>query len=299
MLLSGHGDQVLTVRFSPGEGKAIASGSHDKRIFLWQTYGECDNYAVLTGHKNAVIELHWLADGEHLVSCSSDKTVRTWDAVTGEAIARLNQHKAIVNSCHPIKRGPPLVVSGSDDCTARVWDTRARGAARTLSERFPITAVCMSEGGDQVYTGGIENVVRVWDLRRDEPILTLQGHQDTITGMSLSPDGTRILSNSMDNTLRMWDVRPFAPSERCVQIFKGHQHGFERSLLRCSWSPDGSKVTSGSADRVVYMWNASTAEIQYALPGHKGSVLESIFHPKEPIVASCSADKTIYLGELA
>lgn len=26
---------------------------------------------------------------------------------------------------------------------------------------------------------------------------------------------------------------------------------------------------------------------------------ECVFHPTEPIIASCSTDKTIYLGELA
>lgn len=44
--------QVFTMRFSP-EGDVIASGSHDKHIFLWRTYGECENYMMLKGaHKN-------------------------------------------------------------------------------------------------------------------------------------------------------------------------------------------------------------------------------------------------------
>lgn len=30
------------------------------------------------GHKNAVLEVHWTPDGERLVSCSPDKTVRRW-----------------------------------------------------------------------------------------------------------------------------------------------------------------------------------------------------------------------------
>lgn len=42
-----------------------------------------------------------------------------------------------------------------------------------------------------------------------------------------------------------------------------------------------------------------TCEVQYALPGHKGSVNEVVFHPKEPIVGSCSNDRTLFLGELA
>lgn len=49
----------------------------------------------------------------------------------------------------------------------------------------------------QVYTGGIENSVNVWDLRKGEIAMTLPGHDDTITGLSVSPDGNLLLSNSM------------------------------------------------------------------------------------------------------
>ena len=52
-------------------------------------------------------------------------------------------------------------------------------------------------GAAQVYTGGIENVVKAWDLRKGEVALTLSGHGDTVTGLALSPDGNHLLSNAM------------------------------------------------------------------------------------------------------
>lgn len=48
MLLEGHADEVFTCRFNP-DGDVLASGSNDKHIFLWRTYGECENYMVLKG----------------------------------------------------------------------------------------------------------------------------------------------------------------------------------------------------------------------------------------------------------
>jgi Prp8 binding protein len=77
----------------------------------------------------------------------------------------------------------------------------------------------------------------------------------------------------------------------------GVQHNFEKTLLRCAWSPDGSKVAAGSGDRFVYVWDTASRKILYKLPGHKGSVHEVDFHPKEPILASCSSDQTVFLGE--
>ena len=42
--------------------------------------------------------------------------------------------------------------------------------------------------------------------------------------------------------MRAWDMRPYAPQNRCMKVFVGHQHSFERNSLRCDWSPDGTKV---------------------------------------------------------
>ena len=95
------------------------------------------------------------------------------------------------------------------------------------------------------------------------------------------------------------------------------QHGHEKNLLKCSWSPDGQKVISGSSDRSAYVWDTTTSELLYQLPGHLGAVNEVsgalrtphprltllvrqvCYHPTEPIVGSCSSDKTMFLGEIA
>lgn len=135
----------------------------------------------------------------------------------------------------------------------------------------------------------------------------------------------------MDNTLRQWDVRPFVTGSRQVKAYQGatvrlralplginacicpvhskptipsslklQQHGSDRNLLRASWSPDGEMVTAGSSDRAVHIWDVPTGQELYYLPGHKDTVNEVVFSPaNEPVIASGSSDKTIFLGELA
>lgn len=296
--LSGHEGEVFSLRFSP-DGQCLASASFDKSIFLWRTYDENENYMVIKGHRNAVLEVHWFTDGEALLSCSADKTTRCWDAETGAQIKKLGEHTAIVNSCCPLRRGQKIFVTGSDDSTVRLWDMRVKRCVQVLRDPLPVCAVAFADAGDQVYSGGLDNAVKVWDLRKDdEPSLQLKGHSDTVTGLRLSPDGSHLLSNSMDNTLREWDVRPYAPPNRCTKVFTGHLHNFEKNLLRCDYSPDGSQVTCGSADRMVNVWDTATRKLLYKLPGHTGSVNEVVYHPKEPIIASASSDKTVFLGEL-
>jgi len=123
-------------------------------------------------------------------------------------------------------------------------------------------------------------------------------HNDSITGLSISHDGCFLLSNSMDCTLKIFDIRPFAPENRCIKVFTGVEHNFEKNLLRCSWSSDDSRITAGSSDRLVNVWDVQRGQSLYRLPGHRGSVNDVQFHPTQPIIASCSSDKTIYLGEI-
>ena len=59
------------------------------------------------------------------------------------------------------------------------------------------------------------------------------------------------------------------------------------------------QVAAGSADKMVNIWDANTRNLLYKLPGHHGAVNDATFHPQQPIVASGSSDKCIYLGELA
>ena len=113
----------------------------------------------------------------------------------------------------------------------------------------------------------------------------------------------------MDCSLRAWNIQPFASGSssneteqgeaRYEKLFHGHHHGAEKNLLKCGWNGDMDLVCAGSADRVVHIWDVNTSDIVYQLPGHMGSVNEVCFHPHQRIVASCSTDRYIWLGELA
>lgn len=252
----------------------------------------------MTGHTGAVMEAHFSPDGAHLYTCSTDKTLSIWDVQLSNRVRKLKGHQGFVNSVQGARRGVQTLVSGSDDSTIKVWDGRKRYAIHTLDNSYQVTAVCFNDTAEYVISGGIDNDVKVWDLRKNEILYTLKGHTDTITGLSLSPDGSYILSNAMDNTLRIWDIRAYAPSERCVKIFTGHQHNFEKNLLRCAWSPDGTRISAGSSDRFVHVWDTTSRRILYKLPGHNGSVNDVDFHPKEPVILSASSDKNLYLGEI-
>nr|CAD2203959.1 unnamed protein product [Meloidogyne enterolobii] len=299
MLLTGHEGEIFGARFSH-DGNILASVGFDMKIFLWTARGECENFSTITGHKGAIMDVHFNTDTSYLYTCSTDKTVRVWDMETGVCVRRFRSHSDFVNGCHPARRGPDIVCSGSDDGTIQVHDLRKRKPAIIFENinKYQVTTVTFNDTAELVLSGGIDNALRVWDIRKNSLLHSMHGHSDTVTGLCLSPDGSFVLSNAMDCTARIWDIRPYSTSQRCVKTLSGHQHNFEKNLLRCAWSPDSHRVSCGSSDRFVYVWDVGSRNIAYKLPGHQGSVNAVDFHPTEPIILSAGSDKRIFLGEL-
>ena len=243
---------------------------HEINIIL--AGGNCENLNVLSGHKNAILDICFTNDSEKIITASADYNLGIYDTATGERIKRFMGHSAIVNAVDVCRYGSStLVVSASDDCTCRLWDARVRGEVGRFDDNYQLTSVAYSNDGNVVYTGGIDNCITAWDVRVNNRTMTMKGHTDTITCLALNPKGTHLLSNSMDGTMRTWDIRPFiddasGKKKRHDKTFIGGTHNSEKGLLNCAWSADGTMVTGGSADMIVRIWDVlSTEEVRVYL----------------------------------
>jgi WD40 repeat protein len=79
-----------------------------------------------------------------------------------------------------LSRSAALAVSASDDCTAKLWDTRVRGEVGCLEDDYQLTAVAYANDGNVVYTGGIDNCITAWDVRQMHKSMTMKGHTGEI-----------------------------------------------------------------------------------------------------------------------
>lgn len=126
---------------------------------MWDVYGVNKNYNVMSGHKSAVLQVKWKST-DCIVSCSADKTVAIWDANRGQRTKKFTAHTGVVNSCAVAQDAPNLIASGSDDCTAVVWDIRSKSPVCSVYHDYQVCSVCLSPDGQSVYTGGIDNIIR-------------------------------------------------------------------------------------------------------------------------------------------
>ncbi|KAL9075779.1 MAG: hypothetical protein Q9157_003908 [Trypethelium eluteriae] len=290
----GGKDAVVVVNGNTQNGALIQA--------LWKTYSDCENYGMLSGHKGAVLDLQWSRDSRVLFSASADMTLASWDLETGTRIKRHEGHEEVINCMSVSKRGEELLISGSDDgcigvglvlhvswiavltSDGKIWDPRQKQALEYIETEFPVTAVAISEAGNELYSGSIDNDIKVWDIRKKAVAYSMIGHTDTVTSLEVSPDSQLLLSNSHDSTVRTWDIRPFAPLDRHVKTFDGAPIGLEKNLIRASWDSKGQRIAAGSGDRTAVVWDVGNGRLLYKLPGHKGTVNDVRFAPgDEPI----------------
>ncbi|MFM7279943.1 MAG: WD40 repeat domain-containing protein, partial [Microcystis aeruginosa] len=82
--------------------------------------GQPWQHQTLLAHQSAVYTAAFSPDGKRIVTASSDKTGRVWDAETGREIASLNGHQDYVITAAFSPDGK-RIVTASLDKTGRVW----------------------------------------------------------------------------------------------------------------------------------------------------------------------------------
>ena len=167
-------------------------------------------------------------DGKRVVTASSDKTARIWDAESGKEIAVLKGHTGLVRSAAFSADGK-RVVTASDDNTARIWDAESGKEIAVLKGHTGREERGVQRrrqaGGDGVFGQDRAHLgcgERQGDRRPERPYGPVQS-------AAFSGDGKRVVTASADKTARIWD----AESGKEIAVLKGHtgsvsQRGVQR-----------------------------------------------------------------------
>ena len=75
------------------------------------------------------------------------------------------------------------------------------------------------------------------------PMLTLQGHTDSVYSVCVTPDGLHVVTGSEDKTARVWLLADGAH----VRTLEGHTE----SVLSVCVTADGQRVVTGSYDKTA------------------------------------------------
>ncbi|GBG93046.1 hypothetical protein CBR_g58401 [Chara braunii] len=198
------------------------------------------------------------------------------------------------------------IVTAGVDGYVKFWSFEAIDAADTIDEKStveiePVEEICIGAGVR------IKSLLREPDhwLIQDEggsllrvqlptyrPIKLLDFHMGSISAIDCSPISHHAVTGGSDGTIRLFDYR------RKTHL---HSRRFNAAVTTLSWLPkhvesSGRTVISGFADGVVRVLSCSATswDLRHVLKPHKAAVNAIAVTHDGQVVASASADATVF-----
>jgi WD40 repeat protein len=296
--------------------RAILPGIEDK------VYGEP---LCLTGHTSYVCRVVVSADGKRVLTSSDDKTLRLWDADTGEQLRVFEGHTGSVGGAALSPDGK-YVLSGSHDRTVRLWDAATGRELRRMTGH-KTGALCVAFGPrGRALSGDFNGSLHVWDLNTGKSAGVLTGHTHWLSGLAYSDQAglAATCGFDTDRSIRLWDLET-GKQVRKITVRSGHLGcvcfspdgkrllSAGHDLPLCIWdvetgkelkqipentfsaafSPDGKRIVSASyRDHAARVWDAATGELVRKYQGHTDTVSGVVFFPDGRRFVSACLDGT-------
>ena len=298
--LEGHEGGVWALQY---EGNILVSGSTDRSVRVWDiARAECTH--VFQGHTSTVRCLQILmptmmgktSDGRAImmpkqpliITGSRDSNLRIWklpkegDKSVFQAgppadetecpyfVRVLTGHH---HSVRAIAAHADTLVSGSYDCTVRVWKiSTGETLHRLAGHTQKVYSVVLDHKRNRCISGSMDNLVKVWSLDAGQVLYNLEGHSSLVGLLDLQQD--RLVSAAADSTLRIWDPE----TGHCKSTLSAHT-----GAITC-FQHDGQKVISGS-DRTLKMWNVTNGEFVRDLLTDLSGVWQVKFNERKCVAA--------------
>ncbi|XP_031116148.1 zinc finger CCCH domain-containing protein 48-like isoform X1 [Ipomoea triloba] len=213
-------------------------GDNCRFLHSWIT-GNCFSLlTTLEGHQKVVSGIALPSGSDKLYSGSTDKTVRVWDCQSGQCAGVVNvsgevgcmlsegpwifvgitnlvkawnaQTAADLNLTGPVGQVYSIVV-GNDMLFAGTEDGILAWKFNVATNCFEPAAslkghshhvVSLVVGGNRLYSGSMDNTIRVWSLETLQCLQILTGHTSVV--MSVLCWDQFLLSCSLDKTVKVW-----------------------------------------------------------------------------------------------
>ncbi|KAJ5564504.1 hypothetical protein N7513_000746 [Penicillium frequentans] len=310
--LEGHDGGVWALEY---HGNTLVSGSTDRSVRVWDIErARCTQ--VFHGHTSTVrclqivlpTEVSRDANGRAvmmpkvplIITGSRDSNLRVWKLPKPSDPVYLPHGPAAddydcpyfvrvltghTHSVRAIAAHGDTLVSGSYDCTVRVWKISTGHVQFTLTgHTLKVYSVVMDHKRNRCISGAMDHMVKIWSLDDGALLYNLDGHSSLVGLLALQ--GDHLVSAAADSTLRIWDPQ----RGHCRNTLSAHT-----GAITC-FQHDVQKVISGS-DRTLKMWDVSNGNCIRDLLTDLSGVWQVKFNDRR-CVAAVQRDSLTYIEVL-
>jgi len=123
---------------------------------------------------------------------------------------------------------------------------------------------CIGIGGHHMASGGTDEVIKLYDLKKRKEVGTLLHHSGTITCLTFFQK-THMLSSGEDGEICLWRTKDWEK----LTSFKGHKSGVTWVAIH----PSGKLALSISTDKTLRCWNLVEGKAAYTLKLYRKDAL--------------------------
>ena len=172
-VFEGHTHYVMQIVINPKDNNTFASASLDRTVKVWQLGSPTPNF-TLEGHEKGVNCVDYYSGGDkpYLISGADDRLIKIWDYQNKTCVQTLEGHAQNVSAVrfHPEL---PIILTGSEDGTVRVWHANTYRLESTLNYGLErVWSIACQRGSNNVALGYDEGSIMI-KLGREEPAMSM------------------------------------------------------------------------------------------------------------------------------
>lgn len=177
--------------------------------------------------------------------------------------------KGHTNGVMALQFDDEVLITGSYDATAKVWDIKTGEVLRTLTGHTAGIR-CLQFDDSKLITGSLDNTMIVWNWRTGEMIKRLRVHDNGVIGLHMA--GKLLASGSSDHTIMVHDFNKMSRVK-----LSGH-----KDWVNCvKLDPPSRTLFSASDDMTVKLWDLDNLTCLRTFDGHAGQVQQVLPLPHE------------------